>query len=549
MDTETTVDSFLTDKTSGAQISVWLDKNIYVAPRPTFSKLSLDLTTTVCIVGAGITGITAAYCLSREGKRVVLIDDGELFSAESGRTTAHLMSALDDRWFNLQKHHGAEGAKLAYDSHTRAIDFIETIVRQNNIECDFERLDGYLFCGPEHDTKYLQKELTAARESGWSDCELVDNIPNTQNWKSGTALRFPRQAQFNPVKYLNALAQLCVKQGVQIFTHTHASKITGGNPGEVTTSDGFTITCDDIVMATNVPVNDRVTMYTKLMPHRSYAITATIPKGSVPHFLYWDTHDPYHYVRTAPGPDPNTELLIVGGEDHTSGQKHDFEERYNRLIAWTKARFPILNITNRWSGHIIETMDGLAYSGRNPSDHKNVYIHTGDSGTGLTHGTIGAMLISDLILGRNNPWEHLYNPSRILRSDLKEWVTHNLSIQKEYKEWFTGSDVADIEDIPCGQGAVMRHGLKKVAVYRDEKGGFHSCSAVCPHLGGIVNWNRSEKSWDCPVHGSRFDPLGRVIQGPANCNLSKAEEEFAAKKPAPIVAPTIGQNVPVPNVN
>jgi len=520
----------LFDKTSGVLLPLWLDKRVYNTPRPTFPKLIKNVTTQVCVIGAGITGITAAYLLSKEGKRVVLIDDGEIISAETGRTTAHLMSALDDRWFKLQKFHGVDGARLACDSHQRAVDLIEDIVKQNNIDCDFERLSGYLFLSPNdmkgEGVKILEREFEAARQSGWNDVELLQNIP-ISTFNSGPALRFPRQGQFNPVKYLNALVLLCQKQGVEIYTHTHASKVSGGAAAEVETSDGFSIACDDIVVATNVPINDRVTMHTKQAPYRTYAIAATFAKGAIPHLLYWDTEEPYHYVRTSPGPDPNTEILIVGGEDHPVGKAHDFEQRYDRLIQWTKERFPILNVIEKWSGQVIEPMDGLAYSGRNPSDAKNVFIHTGDSGTGMTHGTIGAWLIRDLIMGRENPWEKLYNPSRVMRTDFKEFITHNVSIQKEYKEWLTGSDVKDIEEIPCGHGAVMRKGLKKVAVYRDEQGQFHQCSAVCPHLGGIVNWNYAEKSWDCPVHGSRFDPFGRVIQGPANRGLSGEEPEIS----------------------
>jgi len=276
-----------------------------------------------------------------------------------------------------------------------------------------------------------------------------------------------------------------------------------------------------------VPVNDRIVMYTKLEPYRTYVITCKVPKGSVPAALYWDTEDPYHYVRTTPDMTDNAyDLLIVGGEDHKVGQSHDFEVRYQNLFNWTKERFPIVEkIEDKWSGQVIEPVDDLAYIGRNVSYYKNVYICTGDSGNGMTHGTIAAILIPDLILGVKNPWEKLYAPSRKPVHELAEFFKHNLNQQVYYKKWFTASDIQDIEDLKPCSGAVMRDGLTKVAVYRDHSGLLHTCSAVCPHLGGIVGWNDNEKTWDCPIHGSRFDPYGKVMNGPANCDLATQEPD------------------------
>jgi len=248
-----------------------------------------------------------------------------------------------------------------------------------------------------------------------------------------------------------------------------------------------------------------------------------VPKGLV-NDLIWDTLDPYHYVRATRNVDEYHDLLIVGGEDHVVGRSFDFEERYNRLFEWTKQRFPMVtSIQDRWSGQIIEPVDDVAFIGRNPNDYDNVFVVTGDSGNGLTHGTIAGILIPDLIFKIPNPWESLYNPSRKpVHSihEVSEFLQHNLQTQFQYKEWVTRSDVQDIEDIKPCSGAVMREGISKVAIYRDENGTFHSFSAVCPHLGGIITWNNNEKSWDCPVHGSRFSCYGEVLNGPSNSNLS-----------------------------
>ena len=245
-------------------------------------------------------------------------------------------------------------------------------------------------------------------------------------------------------------------------------------------------------------------------------------RDSVTQALYWDTGDPYHYVRVHPGVDAEHDLLIVGGEDHKSGQADDIAQRHPRLEAWARAHFPSMrDVTYRWAGQVMEPVDGLAFIGRNPLDADNVYVATGDSGNGLTHGTIAGVLITDQILGRANPWESLYSPNRITLSASGEYVKEAANMAVQFKEWVTGGDVDGVGEIPKDAGAVLRKGAAKVAVYRDPTGALHECSAVCPHLGCIVAWNPAEKSWDCPCHGSRFDRFGEVINGPANVRLTK----------------------------
>jgi Rieske Fe-S protein len=282
------------------------------------------------------------------------------------------------------------------------------------------------------------------------------------------------------------------------------------------------VAADAVVVATNVPVNDRLAIHTKQAPYMTYVIGARVPRGSVPAVLSWDTGDPYHYLRIAAHGDED--LLIVGGEDHKSGQATDTLERFERLEAWTRERFPMVeDVPFRWGGQIMETVDYLAFSGHNPADHDNVYVHTGDSGMGLTHGTLGAMLMSDLVLGRENPWARLYDPSRKTIRAARDYTSENLNVARQYADWLTGGEVRSADEVAPGSGAVLRRGLHKIAVYRDEGGAIHEHSAACPHLGCIVKWNRAERTWDCPCHGSRFDPLGKVINGPANRNLAPAE--------------------------
>ena len=507
---------------SGNTMSVWMA----TADMPQRKPLEEDLHTDVCVVGAGISGLTTAYLLARAGKSVVVLEDGPIGGGETSRTTAHIVNAFDDRYYEIERLHGAEGARLTAQSHTAAIDEIERIAREENIACDFERLDGYLFVPPGDPNDELDRELEACHRAGLVDVRRADRAP-LESFETGVCLRFPNQAQFHPLRYLAGVAEAVERQGGRIFTGSHVSAIEGGKDGEPARvkvgEDGPTVTADDVVVATNTPVNDIVTMHTKQFPYRTFVIALRVPRGSVTRALYWDTPHPYHYVRlqSAAGHD----LLIVGGEDHKTGQEDDAAIRFARLEGWARERFPAAEqVEATWSGQVMEPMDYLAFIGRNPGD-EHVWIATGDSGNGITHGTIAGMLLRDLILGRANPWATLYDPNRRTLGSALHFAKENLNMVAQYTGWVTGGEVSDESEIPRDSGAVIRRGLRKVAVYRDEQGALHECSAVCTHLGAIVGWNSKEKTWDCPAHGSRFDRFGCVLNGPAISNLGPAEKE------------------------
>jgi glycine/D-amino acid oxidase-like deaminating enzyme/nitrite reductase/ring-hydroxylating ferredoxin subunit len=515
---------------TGQTASIWMQAAV-----PSYPKLAEDISVDVCIVGAGIAGMTTAYLLAREGKSVVVLDDGPIGGGQTERTTAHLASAIDDQYCEIERLHGERGAQLAAESHTAAIDCIERIVSREKINCDFERLDGYLFLSPNESTDLLDREMEAAHRAGLTDVERVDRAP-LEDFNTGPCLRFPRQGQFHPLKYLAGLASAIVGYSGQIFTGTHAIDLSGGSPVRVRTSDGFVVTASAIVIATNTPVNDRVAIHTKQAAYLTYVIGARVPHGSVNKALYWDTLDPYHYVRlqsaasapsdTAIGETASDDILIIGGEDHKTGQADDAADRYRRLEAWGRERFPAMQeVQFRWSGQVMEPVDGLAFIGHNPLDADNVFIATGDSGMGMTHGTIAGILISDLIIGRDNPWQTLYDPARkTLRAGM-EFVKETSNMASQYTDWVTPGDVSSADEISADTGAVLRRGIKKIALYRDQHGGLHETSAICTHLGCIVAWNSSEHTWDCPCHGSRFDRYGHVINGPANRDLDRIEDK------------------------
>jgi len=509
---------------SGHTTSIWMD----TASVPSYPSLTDNLDTSVCIVGAGIAGLTTAYLLSGQGRKVIVIDDGQIGSGETSRTTAHLSNEIDDRYVEIERVHGEEGARLAADSHTAAIDFIERFVRDHNVDCDFTRLDGFLFLAEGDTADLLEEELECARRAG-VEVESVERAPFAM-FETGPCLRFPNQARFHPLAYLSALAEEVVRSGGRIFCGSHVSN-TESKDGRVTITiekPDVKVTADSLVVCTNSPINDLVAMHAKQAPYRSYVVGARVPRGSVKDALYWDTEDPYHYVRlltTASGDEYHE--LIVGGEDHKTGQETDMEERFRHLERWARERFPhIIDFPYHWSGQVQEPADLIAFIGRNPGD-ENVYICTGDSGMGMTHGTIAGLIISDLIAGRHNPWAKLYDPSRISINygALKEFVKENANVGVMYTEWVRPLNGDSPENLPRGEGQVVRRKAQPVAIYKDEEGALHEMSAVCPHLKCIVHWNTLEKSWDCPCHGSRFDAYGKVFTGPAVSSLEPVEVE------------------------
>ncbi len=509
---------------SGRTTSVWMA----TSDVPDLPPLTRDVRVSTCVIGAGIAGMTTAYMLARAGHAVVVIDDGPVGGGETGRTTAHLTSALDDRYYRIERLHGKDGARIAAESHSAAIDRIETIASQEDIDCDFERVDGYLILDGQGDRKELERELAAIHRAGLRNVEIVEENP-AEFWNAGPALRFPRQAQFHPLKYLTGLTRAILRDGGQIFS-AHAEQIVDGEPCRITTSEGHVITADDVVVATNSPVNDWVILHTKQSAYRTYVIGARVARGAVPRALYWDTADPYHYVRLhevdSRIDSGDEEILIVGGEDHKTGQEDDAEDRFARLEQWTRERFPMISsIEFRWSGQVMEPVDYMAFIGKNPGTDEHIYIVSGDSGNGMTHGTIAGIILSDLVLKRENSWSRLYDPSRKKLGAAVEFLKENLNVAAQYADWATGGEVESVDQIEPGKGAIIRRGTRKLAAYKDPQGEVHLRSAVCTHLYCIVDWNTAEKTWDCPCHGSRFDPYGKVLNGPAITPLAEAADE------------------------
>ena len=489
----------------------------------TAPPLTEDLRADVVVVGAGIAGITTAYLLARAGQSVVVLDSGPVGGGMTARTTAHLSAALDDHYEELIRLRGLDEARLAAESHMSAIDLIEQVQAAEQIACDFARVSGYLFCAPGDDPDILVREIDAAHRVGLRDVDWADRAP-VRGVDTGRCLRFARMGRFHPLKYLNGLVRAIRRDGGRFFT-AHVVAVRGNDRAEVETETGHRVAARAAVVATNSPINDKVSIHTKQAPYRTYVIAARVPRGAVADALYWDTGDPYHYVRLQPG-EGDADVLIIGGEDHKTGQADDMDARFARLEAWMREHFAQAgDVAWRWSGQVMEPVDYVGFIGRNPGDSPNVYVATGDSGMGITHGTIAGMVISDLILGRESPWAQLYDPARVTAKASGEFVSENLNVAAQFADYVTAGDVSSLRSLQPGDGAIVRRGLRKVAVYRNEDGVLVERSAICTHLGCIVAWNPLERCWDCPCHGSQFAPDGSAINGPASKPLAKVERE------------------------
>jgi len=486
-----------------------------------FAPLPEDARCDLVVVGSGIAGLSSAYEAARCGASVLVIDRREITGGMTARTTAHLVSEIDDRYFELIEALGEDNARLYHESQVAAINRIETICRDEAIHADFTRVPGYLIPAEPGHMPELEKEYEACHKIG-VEVEWTEQAPYAL--ETGTkALKFASQGRIHPLKYCAGLVHAIEKRGGRIYGSTaYVGHELDGNEIVLKTESGRIIRASAALFATNSPVNDRVAIHTKQVPMRTYAMAGRVPAGSVEDALIWDTLWPYHYVRLQP--DGESDWLIVGGEDHRTGTANDMDERFARLEAWTRQHFPSFGgIEYRWSGQVMEPDDCLPFSGRDGSDC--VYVHTGDSGTGMTNAVAGALNFIALYRNEQARFSDLFDPGRkpTSRYALDEYIKGQGPVVANLAEYVESGEIDTIDEIKPGEGAILRRGLSKVAVYRADDGSITERSAVCTHVGCIVHWNGFEKCWDCPCHGSQFLPDGSVLNGPAISPLAKVE--------------------------
>jgi glycine/D-amino acid oxidase-like deaminating enzyme/nitrite reductase/ring-hydroxylating ferredoxin subunit len=489
------------------------------ASLPRFPKVDGDSRVDVVVIGGGITGLTAAYLLTVAGRSVALIERDRCAAVDTGHTTAHLTMVTDTRLSELVTHFGREHAQAAWDAGLAAIAQIDAIVRQEHIACDFAWVPGYQHAPREgwsgRDRDALEEDARLAADLGF-DATFVADTP----LMGSPGIRFDDQARFHPRKYLAGVARAITARGGHIYEHSSAEEFSDSPLGVKV--NGQTLTCDEIVLATHTPLTGvtniaSATLFqTKLALYTSYVVAGRMRHGEVPDALFWDTADPYHYLRLEPRGDHD--LVIFGGEDHKTGQADDTSACYDRLEQTLKTLLPAVDVTHRWSGQVIETHDGLPYIGETTAHQ---HAATGYAGNGMTFGTLGAMMACDAVLGRMNPWADLFDTGRTkIRGGLWEYIKEN----KDYpyyliRDRFAGAEGRTLRSVKRGQGRILDLDGQRVAAYRDENGSTSLRSAICTHMGCEVGWNEAERTWDCPCHGSRFTPQGNVLAGPAESPL------------------------------
>jgi glycine/D-amino acid oxidase-like deaminating enzyme/nitrite reductase/ring-hydroxylating ferredoxin subunit len=499
--------------------SLWLSDD----QREPLPPLDRNLTVDVAVVGGGITGATAAYLLKEAGLKVALLDKGKAGGAETGHTTAHLTLVTDQRLHKLVDRFGADVARMVWNAGEDAIYQIEEIVEQESIDCQFIRVPGYLHAPwdgepDEREIELLRRDFELASQMGFL-ARWLDSVPLADR----PGIRFVNQALFHPVRYVRALVDRIQGDDSFVFESGSVDEITESQTLHV---GGHLVRCDHVVIATHVPLQGKTgtaaaaLLQSRLAAYNTYAVSARIPSDAAAPASFWDTSDPYYYLRLHQEGD---ELVaVLGGEDHKTGQVSDTAERFARLDARLATILPMRRAAKHWSGQVIETSDGLPFIGETAPRQ---YVATGFAGNGMTFGTYAAMLIRDAVIGRPNPAMEVFRPSRgPTLGAVGTYLRENVDYPRYFfQDRMRPGEVASLDDVPAGGGRIVRLDGKRVAAFRSSEGELSCCSAVCPHMGCIVHWNDAERTWDCPCHGSRFTAEGKLMAGPAESPLPEIE--------------------------
>ncbi|PSR18933.1 FAD-dependent oxidoreductase [filamentous cyanobacterium CCP3] len=492
---------------TGRHVSYWIDSTL----PSSYPTLSQDISVDVAIVGAGLAGVTTAKLLKQAGKTVALIEADRIGAGVSGHTTAKVAALQQLIYADLIKQHGHEKAQLFGESNRAAIARLADLVAADNIDCDFERKTNYTFATDADGLTKVKDEVEAAQSLGLpaSFVESVDlPFPVTG------AIMMPNEAQFHPRKFTLAIAATLPGDGSHVFEQTRVKTVEGESPCRVITHNGPTVTAQDVVIATNLPILDIGLYFAKTYPKRSYIVGGRIDPAQAPKDMYIGVGENYRSIRSTPAADGGT-VLMVGGEGHKVGSEDQAtDERFERLESYLRSTFGV-EPEYRWSTQDYISFDKLPYIGQLTPAHQHTFVATGFSLWGMAKSILSAMVLSDRILGIQNPWAELYESTRPTPFVTTTSIQQNLEVGAHWvgdrlKGLFDSAD-----SVGPGEGKLVTHKGSKIAAYRDDSGQLHTVSAVCPHLGCIVAWNQAEKSWDCPCHGSRFSCEGNILHGPA----------------------------------
>ncbi|HET6245169.1 MAG: FAD-dependent oxidoreductase [Bacteroidetes bacterium] len=480
-----------------------------------FPKLQKDISVDVAIVGGGITGLTCAHLLSESGKSVAVLEAREIGGGTTGFSTGNLYSTVDSRLYHISSKFDKKTSKNVVESRASAIDLIEQTIAKYSISCDFYRTPWHLFTESKEENKTIEKEYKALEKAGLSPT-LSQSLLTP--FKIESAVRIEGQAQFNPMKYVKALAKAISHDNCKIFENTRVLDFKAASPCVLETSLAR-ISAKHIILASHTP-KGAYAIQSAISPYREDAIAVKLKntENYPPQGIYWGlTKNQHHSFRTYTTTE-NQKFLVLVGEHYKVGQTEDTRKKFEALEKFARQRFDIASIEYQWAAQSYRSADGLAYIGE---IEENIFTGTGFSTDGLTYGTLAGMIISDTINGIKNPYAKMYDINRHnpLKA-AKNYINENLNVMGEYMKDLPGiADVDQFKEIKQNEGKVISVEGEKIAAYRDINNKVYTLSAVCTHMKCIVNWNSAEKSWDCPCHGSRFDLNGTVIEGPAITDL------------------------------
>lgn len=472
----------------------------------------------VAIVGGGITGVTLGLHLQKQGKKCVIIEARNLCFGTSGGTTAHLNTLMDNPYPTIISDFGKEGAQTVARAAKEAIALVESHIREYNIECGFERTNGYLFAQDEKQIKELNEIHDACGEVG-VEAKFSNTIPVPINFRK--ALEVADQGKFHPIRYVHGLAKAFEELGGTIIEECRVTDIEDGDIISIETSTN-NLKSRILVYATHIPPGINL-LHLRCSPYRSYAMAVKLRDNNYPSGLIYDMYDPYHYYRTQEI--DGDRYLIVGGEDHRTGENANTNKSFLQLESHIRTHFDVAEITQRWSSQYYEPVDGLPYIGKLPGASENILVATGYGGNGITYSHVAVLELSSLILNKQSKYDDLFSPGRIKPvAGFTGFVKHNTDVVAQFVgKWFATEKLEELSELAPDEGKVVKLNNETMALYKDPTGALHAVNPSCTHMKCSVAWNAAEKSWDCPCHGARYSVEGEVLNGPTDTNLELIE--------------------------
>ncbi len=481
-----------------------------------YPSLNNDLSVNTAIIGGGMAGILCAWYLKAEGLDTAILEADRIVQGTTAHTTAKITSQHGLIYHKIEQQRGSDLARQYAEANEWAITEIKKISENNNIQCEYTPQSAYVYTQEDKNIRKVEDEVKTASSLGIK-ASYIHEIPFPIPIKAG--IKFEKQAQFHPRKFLLPLAEKLCREGVKIYENSRVVSMDIHNPYTLTTNNGIRVTAENVIIASHYPFYNKHGMYySRIYTERTYII-AIRAHDKYPGGMYINAEEPSRSLRYCKN--DNDEMILVVGENHKTGQGKDMDRHYWALADFAEKIFSVKAIPYRWSTQDCMTLDGIPYVGQFSSDTPGLYIVAGFEKWGMTNSVASAIILKDLILRGESPWQEVYNPSRKnLTGSVKHFVVENLDVAKHL---IGGKIVKKTEDekVKSGEGNIAEVDRKRTGAYRDNNGNLHLVNTTCTHMGCELNWNSAELSWDCPCHGSRFTYTGEIVEGPAVHPLSK----------------------------